>query len=103
MKYKFKKYKFDKFEVDNKEVLGQKGDFYFVVGIFEKVDPNKVRTALDKISQNIGYATYMSNLNVLVCVTDDATWKNKFNGKVPEGLEKMVYAISKNQQSKTDP
>jgi|SRR3989344_7064480 len=85
-----------KFEVDLDEVWKQKGDLSFVVGINEKVNPNKVRTALDQISSNIGYATYLENLNILVCVTDDQTWKEKFNGKIPEGLEKMVYVIHEN-------
>lgn len=91
------------FTVDSKEVFRQKGDFSFIVGIEEEVDPNEVRTALDKISPKIGYANYLANLNILVCVTDDDTWKEKFNGKIPEGLEKMIYSISKNQPVKIAP
>ena len=85
------------FTVDSKEVLAQKGDFSFVVGVEKGVDPNQVRTALDQISPNIGYATYMSMLNNLVCVTDQKTWAEQFGGKIPTGLEKLVYSIHPNR------
>ena len=85
------------FTVDDREVLAQKGDFSFVVGITKGVDPNNVRTALDQISPNIGYATYLSMLNNLVCVTDQKTWAEQFGGKIPTGLEKLVYSIHPNR------
>ncbi|MDO8510734.1 MAG: hypothetical protein Q7S55_01060 [Nanoarchaeota archaeon] len=84
------------FTVDSKEVLAQKGDFSFVVGITKGVDPNQVRSALDQISPNIGYATYMRVLNNLGCVTDQKTWAEQFGGKIPPGLEKLVYSIHPN-------
>lgn len=101
MKYKPKADSTEKiryeFTVDGKEALDQKGDFSFVVGIERGVDPNQVRTALDQISPNIGYATYMRMLHNLVCVTDQKTWAEQFGGKIPAGLEKLVYSIHPNR------
>lgn len=82
-----------KFSLDSKEVLAKKGDYSFRIGIKEGVDPNKVRTLMDKISPNIGYSNYLPHLNYLICVTDDQTWKEKFDGNIPEGLEKLVNGI----------
>jgi len=66
------------FTVDGKEVLEQKGNVEFLIALEDNVDPNQVRSALEKMSADVGYMRYFSEIGVLSCKTDKATYERTF-------------------------
>ena len=95
------------FKVDPDEVLQQKGDVVFIMGLNKNVDPNAVKLTLEEMSADVGYATYMENLRILVCVTNQATYERAFQtqleldqikkgqtgaGYTPEGYRELKAA-----------
>ena len=93
------------FKVDPDEVLQQKGDVVFIMGLNENVDPNAVKSTLEEMSADVGYATYMKNIRRLVCVTNQATYERAFQtqleldrikksqaGYTPEGYRELKAA-----------
>lgn len=66
------------FEVDSDEVLKKKGDVVFVMNLHEGADPNKVKSKLEELSAEVGYANYMKHLGALVCVTNQTTYERIF-------------------------
>lgn len=93
------------FNVDSQEVWEEKGDAFFVMGLHGHVDPNEVKSELEKMSANVGYVTYMKHINLLICVTDRATYERTFQtqleldrikkgqaGYTPEGYRELKPA-----------
>lgn len=93
------------FNVDSQEVWEEKGDVFFVMGLGEQADPNDVKSRLEKMSANVGYVTYMKHINILICVTDRATYEGTFQtqlvldrikkgqvGYTPEGYRELKPA-----------
>ena len=102
------------FKVDPDEVLQQKGDVVFIMGLNKNVDPNAVKSTLEEMSADVGYATYMEHIRILVCVTNQATYEGAFQtqleldrikkgqaGYTPEGYHELKAATVPKELSDT--
>lgn len=70
------------FEADTLKDIARKGNLVFHIYMHHNVDPNEVRSELDKMTPNIGYGHYFSFSSELHCTTDRDTYESLFNGTV---------------------
>src|SRR3989338_7018063 len=67
---------------DPQEMLEQKGDVYFTMGLSINADPNKVRDAIMREIDTIGFCNYIGAASVLVGRTDPDTCEQYFNWRL---------------------